>query len=327
MIVVTGAAGFIGSCIVHSLNKDGRTDLLLCDWLLSDQRWQNLRKASFQDMIPPEMLLETLGRTRISAVIHMGANSATTATDGDSVLRTNFRATLDLVDWCTEHQVPLVYASSAATYGNGESGFVDDFSFAALDRLRPLNLYGWSKHVVDKIVADRFERGKPLPPRCIGLKFFNVYGPNEYHKDGMMSVVAKNYNKAIKGQAVDLFESHREGYANGGQLRDFIHVDDVVSVTRWLLEHPNAPRVGTFNVGTGRAQSFAELVGALFKACGHTPNINYVPMPEEIRDRYQYFTEASLTNLRAAGYDRPFLDVEQGVARYVEVLGRPDRYL
>lgn len=327
MIVVTGAAGFIGSCLVHSLNQDGHTDLLLCDWLLSDQRWQNLRKASFQEFVPPETLIETLNRCDISAVFHMGANSATTARDGDAVLKTNFRATLDLIDWCADRQVPLVYASSAATYGDGENGFVDDFSYAALNQLRPLNLYGWSKHIIDKIVAQRFERGEPLPPRCIGVKFFNVYGPNEYHKDGMMSVVAKNFDAARKGETVNLFQSHRSGYADGGQLRDFIHVDDVVSVTRWLIEDAKAPPVGIFNVGTGRAQSFADLIGALFKACGHEPNINYVPMPEEIRDRYQYFTEASLVNLRKAGYSLPFLDVEHGVARYVDILSRADRYL
>lgn len=327
MIVVTGAAGFIGSCIVRSLNKDGRSDLLLCDWLLSDQRWQNLRKAGFRDIVPPEMLLATLNKTHVSAIIHMGANSATTATDGDAVLRTNFRATLDLINWCTEYQVPLIYASSAATYGDGEGGFVDDFSVAALDQLRPLNLYGWSKHVIDKIVAERFENGMPLPPKCIGLKFFNVYGPNEYHKDGMMSVIAKNYEKAVKGQAVDLFQSHRKEFTDGGQLRDFIHVDDVVNVTRWMLEDTKSPTVGIFNVGTGRAQSFAELIGALFKACGQPTNINYVPMPDTIRDRYQYFTQASLTNLRNAGYNHPFLDVEQGVGRYVELLNSKDRYI
>ena len=327
MIVVTGASGFIGSNLVRSLNASGITNILVCDWLLSDNRWQNLQKARFRDFISPDNLLAVLDSLDVTAVLHMGANSSTTDIDGDKMLRTNFRATLDLIDWCTRRQVPLVYASSAATYGDGENGFVDEFSSAALSQLRPLNLYGWSKHTIDQIFAERVEMGGPLPPKCIGLKFFNVYGPNEYHKQSMMSVVAKNFDQARRGQPVDLFKSHREGFADGGQLRDFIHVDDVVSVIRWFLDDPKSPSAGIYNVGTGRAQSFEELMNALFSSCGHQPNINYVPMPENIRDRYQYFTEASLVNLRAAGFAQPFADVNEGVARYVEVLARPDRYV
>jgi ADP-L-glycero-D-manno-heptose 6-epimerase len=239
-------------------------------------------------------------------------------------MRTNFLFTLRLIDWCAKARVPLVYASSAATYGDGEDGFEDEFSLAALRRLRPLNLYGWSKHQIDLVLAERVEAGLPLPPKCIGLKFFNVYGPNENHKGSMMSVVGKNYDTIVEGGAVDLFQSHRHGIADGGQRRDFIHVDDIVAVTLWFLE--NGPAHGVFNVGTGEARSFADFVEALFAACSLEPKIRYTPMPEALRSRYQYFTEASTKRLRKAGYDAPFLSVTEGVKRYAGYLSAPDRY-
>ncbi|MDH7797803.1 MULTISPECIES: ADP-glyceromanno-heptose 6-epimerase [unclassified Beijerinckia] len=324
MIVVTGAAGFIGSNIVTRLNEKGINDIAVCDWLGSDSRWQNLRKRMFREFVFPEDLTRRLDRLKPSAIIHMGANSSTTATNGDEIMRTNFLYTLELIDWCAQAQVPLIYASSAATYGNGDDGFTDDFSFSELRQLKPLNLYGWSKHQIDLVVAERVSAGLPLPPKCIGLKFFNVYGPNEYHKGSMTSVVGKNFERAISGQPIDLFKSHRSDYQDGGQLRDFVHVDDAVEVALWFLEH--GPSVGLFNVGTGQAASFRQLMEALFKACGREPQINYVPMPEELRERYQYFTQASMSNLRAAGYAAPFLNVEEGVARYVTVLKNADRY-
>lgn len=327
MIIVTGAAGFIGSNIVRSYNQDGRSDLVACDWLRQDDRWMNLRKAQFRDFVFPEDLVGELDRLSPSAIFHIGANSSTTASDGDEVMRVNFQHTLRLLDWCTERQVPFVYASSAATYGDGAMGFVDDNSLDALRALRPLNLYGWSKQQIDLIVAERMALGLPLPPRCIGLKFFNVYGPNEYHKQSMMSVVAKNFETAAAGEAVQLFQSHHPDYADGGQLRDFIHVDDVVRVCRWFIDDPAAARHGIFNVGTGEARSFKALIEALFAACGQEARITYVPMPEAIRDKYQYYTQASLANLRAAGYAQPFLSVEAGVARYVERLAATDRYV
>jgi ADP-L-glycero-D-manno-heptose 6-epimerase len=324
MIVVTGAAGFIGSNIVAAINDLGRDDLVLCDRLGQDLRWQNLRKRTFRDMVPPDQLLAQLGRTRPEAVLHLGANSSTTTTDGDELMRVNFRYTLDLVDYCAREGVKLVYASSAATYGDGENGFDDDSSLAALKKLRPLNLYGWSKHLIDKIVAERREMKLPLPPKCIGVKYFNVYGQNEYHKGRMISVVGKNYARAAAGETVDLFKSHREAYADGEQLRDFIYVDDAVAATLWLMD--NGPKHGVFNVGTGVASSFRALIEALFKAVGHEPNIRYVPMPEALRDRYQYFSRASLGNLRAAGYKGAFAPVIEGVQRYVRYLESADPY-
>ncbi len=324
MIVVTGGAGFIGSNVIAALNEQGRDDIVVCDRLGDDLRWQNLRKRTFREFLHPGELIARLEQDRPEAILHLGAHTSTTATDGDELMRTNFRATVDLIDYCARRDVKLVYASSAATYGDGQAGFEDDGSLAALKELRPLNLYGWSKHLIDKVVAERRERNLPLPPRCIGVKYFNVYGQNEYHKGEMSSVVGKNYARAAAGETVDLFKSHREGYADGEQVRDFIYVDDAVEATVWLLD--NGPAHGVFNVGTGEATSFRTLVEALFKAVGRKSHIRYVPMPELLRERYQYFSRAAMNNLRAAGYKAPFAPVEEGVARYVKYLSSADRY-
>jgi ADP-L-glycero-D-manno-heptose 6-epimerase len=325
VIVVTGAAGFIGSNVVAALNEAGHTDIAVCDWLGQDQRWMNLRKRQFRHFVFPEELLAFLDRApAVEAIVHMGANSSTTATDGDAIVRTNLQYSLGLLDWCAAHAVPLVYASSAATYGDGAQGFEDGTSLAALRALRPLNLYGWSKHQFDLVFAERLALGLPLPPRCIGLKFFNVFGQNEYHKADMMSVLAKNYDTVAAGGEVRLFKSHRNDYVDGGQRRDFVSVDDVVHVIQWALG--DGPRYGLLNVGTGAATSFRELIEALFAAANRTPRIAYVPMPEMLRDRYQYFTEAPLATLRAAGYTRPFLPIQEAVGRYVRYLSSDDRH-
>jgi ADP-L-glycero-D-manno-heptose 6-epimerase len=231
---------------------------------------------------------------------------------------------LRLLNWCAAHGVPLVYASSAATYGENAQGFEDGMDLRAMRQLRPLNLYGWSKHQFDLIFAERVEKRLPLPPKCIGLKFFNVFGQNEYHKGDMMSVVAKNYGTAAEGSEVKLFKSHRKEFADGGQLRDFIYVNDVVDVILWCLE--SATAYGLYNVGTGRATSFRELIEALYAAVGREPRISYVPMPETLRDRYQYYTQASLTSLRDAGYGGQFTPIKTAVADYVAYLSRDDRY-
>lgn len=324
MIVVTGGAGFIGSNVIAALNEQGRDDIVVCDRLGHDLRWQNLRKRTFRDFINPEQLMAGLERDRPEAILHFGAKTSTTTTDGDELMRVNFRATIDLIDYCARHEVKLLYASSAATYGEGESGFDDDGSLAALKELRPLNLYGWSKHLVDKVVAERREKNLPLPPKCVGIKYFNVYGQNEYHKGDMSSVVAKNYRRAVAGEAVELFKSHRPGCADGEQLRDFIYVDDAVTATLWLLD--NGPAHGVLNVGTGVATSFRATIEALFAAVGRKPNIRYVPMPDALRDRYQYYSLAKVNRLREAGYTAPFVPVGEGVARYVKYLASADRY-
>jgi ADP-L-glycero-D-manno-heptose 6-epimerase len=326
MFLVTGGAGFIGSNIVASLNEAGATDVVVNDILGADNaKWRNLAKRQLADFVPPADLLRWLDGRKLDAVIHMGAISDTTASDGDLVMESNFRLSLRLLDWCTATGTPFIYASSAATYGEGEQGFDDDWSPEALRKLRPMNLYGWSKHLFDQALVDRFVKKQKLPTRWVGLKFFNVYGPNEYHKAAMASVLSKVFAGAKAGQPVRLFKSHREGIADGDQRRDFIYVDDVVAVVRWLLDQSNVN--GIFNVGTGQAESFRDMITAMFKALGRAPNIEYVAMPEQIRGQYQYFTQSSVENLRRAGYNAGFTPLEKAVAQYVNgYLDREDRY-
>jgi ADP-L-glycero-D-manno-heptose 6-epimerase len=325
MLLVTGGAGFIGSNVVASLNEAGRSDIVVNDLLGSDGKWRNLGKRQFADVVPPGELLSWLDGRKLDAVIHMGAISDTTASDGDLVIETNFRLSVRLLDWCTANRTPFIYASSAATYGDGAAGFDDDWSPTALRRLKPMNLYGFSKHLFDIAVVDRFTKKTALPPQWAGLKFFNVFGPNEYHKGEMMSLVAKRFDEAKTGRPVRLFKSHRDGVGDGEQKRDFIYVDDAVAVVRWLLETPSVS--GIFNVGTGQARSFRDLIAAMFAALGQPPNIDYVDMPPAIRGQYQYFTQAKVENLRLAGYNSGFTPLEQAVNRYVTgYLDRPDRY-
>jgi ADP-L-glycero-D-manno-heptose 6-epimerase len=221
-----------------------------------------------------------------------------------------------LLDWCTANAVPFIYASPAATYGDGEQGFSDDASLAALKQLRPMNLYGWSKNLFDLAVAERAAKGERLPPQWAGLKFFNVYGPNEYHKGTMMSVLARRFADIKAGRPVQLFKSHREGIAEGDQRRDFIYVDDVVRVMMWLLATPSVN--GIFNVGTGAARSFRDLMLSAYAALGATPNIEYIDMPEQIRGSYQYFTQSDVDRLLRAGYNGGFTALEDAVERYVK---------
>lgn len=325
MLLVTGGAGFIGSNVVASLNEAGRTDVVVNDVLGKDGKWRNLQKHQLADFVPPADLTRWLQGRKLDAVIHLGAISETTARDGDAVIESNFRLSLMLFDWCTATGTPFIYASSAATYGDGKEGFSDEWRSAELKRLRPMNLYGWSKHLFDLAVVDRVNKGQELPPQWAGLKFFNVFGPNEYHKGEMMSLVAKRFDEAKGGKPVRLFKSHRPGIGDGDQRRDFIFVDDVVAVVIWLLATPSVS--GIFNVGTGKARSFRDLITAMFAALGQPPNIEYIAMPESIRDSYQYFTEASVDNLRKAGYNAGFTSVEDGVKRYVSAfLNQPDRF-
>src|SRR5215212_1979241 len=277
MLLVTGGAGFIGSNVVAALNDAGR-DVAVCDVLGHDGKWRNLAKRQLADFVPPTELMEWLKGRRLKAVIHLGANSSTTATDGDEVIETNFRLSLRLLDWCTANATPLIYASSAATYGDGEQGFGDDPSVEGLKKLRPMNLYGWSKHLFDMAVAERVARGEKLPPQWAGLKFFNVFGPNEYHKGTMMSVLARRFEDIKAGRPVQLFKSDREGIADGDQRRDFVFVADTVRVMMWLLATPSVS--GIFNVGTGKARSFKDVMLAAYAALGAAPKIEYVEMPE-----------------------------------------------
>jgi ADP-L-glycero-D-manno-heptose 6-epimerase len=299
MLLVTGGAGFIGSNVVASLNEGGRTDIAVNDHLGSDRKWRNLAGRQIAEFVPPADLLRWLEGRKLDAIVHLGAISSTTATDADLLIETNFRLSLRLFDWCAAARTPFIYASSAATYGDGSGGFSDDWSPGSLNRLKPLNLYGWTKHLFDLAVVERVARKDKLPPQWAGLKFFNVFGPNEYHKGEMMSLVAKRFDDAKAGKPIPLFKSYRTGVADGEQKRDFIYVDDAVAVVRWLLE--------THSVSG--------------------PNIEYIEMPESIRNAYQYFTQAEAENLRRAGFHADFVTLEDGVKKYVSgYLDRADRY-
>ena len=325
MLLVTGGAGFIGSNVIASLNEAGRADIAVSDILGSDGKWRNLASRQLADFVPPAELGRWLDGRKLDGVVHLGAISSTTATDGDAVIENNFRLSLRLFDWCAHARTPFIYASSAATYGDGSAGFSDDWSIPALKQLKPMNLYGWSKHLFDLAAVERAARNDNVPPQWAGLKFFNVFGPNEYHKGEMMSLVAKRFDEAKAGAPVRLFKSHRAGIGDGEQKRDFIYIDDAVAVVRWLLERPSVS--GIFNVGTGQARSFRDLMTAMLAALGREPAIEYIDMPAAIRDSYQYFTQAEVGNLRRAGYNAGFTPLEAAVERYVKsYLDRPDRY-
>ena len=327
MIVITGGAGFIGSNLVAALEERGAKELVICDALGHGDKWRNIAKRELADLIAPERLMDFLDarRGRIQAVFHLGAVSSTTETDADLIIRSNFSVSLGLWNYCADAGVRLVYASSAATYGDGEQGFDDDGSIAGLVKLRPMNPYGWSKHAFDRFVARQVSGNTARPRQWAGLKFFNVFGPNEYHKGSMRSVVHQVHPRIMAGETARLFKSHRPDYPDGGQKRDFIWVGDCIDVMLWLYDHPAVN--GLFNCGTGQARSFEDLALAVFAATGKPSKIAYIDMPPEIRPRYQYFTEAKMERLRAAGYAAPFTLLEEGVGRYVrDFLATKDPY-
>ena len=328
MIVVTGGAGFIGSNLLAGLEARGARGLVVCDRLGTDDKWRNIAKRDIATIVAPEDLIRFLSDTAapIEAVFHLGAVSATTETDVDFILENNFHFSAELWAWCAQNGVRLIYASSAATYGDGALGFDDDPSQEALGRLRPLNPYGWSKNLFDRAVARTVDAGSAGPPQWAGLRFFNVYGPNEYHKAGQISVALKNWREVAAGGPAVLFRSHHPDYADGGQLRDFVWVGDCVDVMLWLLDNPEVS--GLFNVGTGKARSFADLADAVCRASGRDRDITYIDTPPHIRRQYQYFTEARMERLRAAGYTAPFTPIETGIGRYVkDFLATDDPYI
>jgi ADP-L-glycero-D-manno-heptose 6-epimerase len=318
MILITGGAGFIGSYLVAALEERGFADLVVCDRLGQDDKWRNLGKRELAALIAPEALPDFLAAhpKGIDTIFHMGASSSTTEKDADFIIASNFTLSQKLWDWCAATGTRFIYASSAATYGDGDAGFDDDGSAAGLAKLQPLNAYGWSKHLFDRRIARLVERAMPCPPQWAGLKFFNVYGPNEYHKDGQKSVVAQVFPRAQAGEVFKLFRSHRDGIPHGGQKRDFVYVRDVVDEMLWLYDHPAVS--GLFNAGTGAARSFHDLAAAVYRAVGREPMIDFIDTPLDIRNKYQYFTEARMERIRAAGFIQPATSLEDGVRDYVQ---------
>ena len=314
--LVTGAAGFIGSNISLTLSAMGH-EVIVCDRFRDGRKWKNLQGARIAEIVPPEKVIDWIGAQadNLAGVIHMGAISATTETDVDKIILNNFRLSSDLWFASARFGLPFIYASSAATYGDGSSGFDDDEGAEAVSQLRPLNPYGWSKLLFDQRVIAEKGKNNHAPPQWAGLRFFNVYGPNEHHKGDMRSVVNKIFPEVNAGRPVTLFKSHRAEYADGGQLRDFVYVDDCVKIIMWLLENKSVS--GLFNIGTSTPRSFADLVRGVGLALNKEPKIDYVDMPEQIRNSYQYFTKANIRKLRDAGYAEPFHSLEDGIADYI----------
>lgn len=330
MLAITGGGGFIGSVLAAALNEAGRSDLVIVNRFGTGDKWRNIAKRDFSEIVPVNGLAAWLERHggNVEAVFHLGANSSTFADDADDIIATNLNASIAWWRWCAANRKKLIYASSAATYGDGTAGFDDGGGIDALKRLRPLNLYGWSKHAFD-LWAMREAAAGHAPPLWVGLKFFNVFGPNEYHKGEMMSLVVKNYRAVVAGETIRLFKSHRPDYADGEQRRDFVYVKDCAAAMLWLWRRePGAEINGIYNFGTGKARSFLDLMNALGAACGKALDIEFIDIPPAIRPSYQYFTEAPMSRLRQAGYNAPFTPLEDAVADCVRhYLAQPDPYL
>lgn len=312
MIVVTGAAGFIGSCMVSRLNQEGRTDLVLVDEFNRANKEPNLVGKSYELKVERRDFMQWLDlhHAQVEFIYHLGARTDTTEFNVELFNELNLGYSKQMWNLCVQYQIPLVYASSAATYGAGELGYADDHGI--VEKLKPLNPYGESKNDFDKWVLQQ----KQTPPFWAGIKFFNVFGPNEYHKARMASVIFHSYNQIREKGEVKLFRSHRPDYKDGWQLRDFVYVKDVVEVL-WFL-HESRQQSAIYNLGTGKARSFYDLAAGVFRALDLEPNIHFIDIPEDIRDKYQYYTQAEMDKLKMAGYTKPFTSLEDAVSDYVK---------
>ena len=313
MIVVTGGAGFIGSAIVWKLNQLGENKIIIIDELGTDDKWKNLVSLKFEDFVHKDdfisMIIERDIPFEIDSIIHMGANSSTTEKDADHLFSNNYLYTKELAKYCLEKNIRFIYASSAATYGDGSLGFDDDET--KLENLRPLNMYGYSKQLFDL-----WAKKNKVFDKIVGLKYFNVYGPNEYHKGDMRSVVHKAFEQIRDTGKVKLFKSMNPKFKDGEQLRDFIYVKDAVDMTLFFLDKQNIN--GLFNLGTGKSRTWSNLVTAIFKALDKSVNIEYIGLPEHLREKYQYFTEANMNKIKKAGYNLSITSLEDGIADYVK---------
>lgn len=321
MIVVTGAAGFIASALVGTLNHEGIDDIVIVDDFSRESRTNNWESKRYKEKTDRDVFIDWFRENarKIDFVFHIGARSDTTEPDWNVFLKLNLGYTKSIWEICTANRIPMVYASSAATYGDGSLGYND--SHDIVEQLQPLNLYGKSKNEFDKWALKQTD----CPPFWAGLKFFNVYGPNEYHKGRMASVILHTFNKVRETGKMQLFRSHNPNFEDGMQLRDFVYVKDIVSVMLFLYR--NKPESGLYNLGTGRAQSFLELARSTFRAMNLEPNIEFIDMPMDLREKYQYFTEANIGKLRRVGYDKPFFNLQDGVYDYVTNYLIPNKYL
>jgi ADP-L-glycero-D-manno-heptose 6-epimerase len=312
-LLVTGGAGFIGSRLIHELNNRGIEDIVVADFLGQDERWRNLEPLAFADYVDAGELLVALEEGQLGEfdlVLHMGACSSTTERDAAYLMRNNYEYTRQLAEWSVDQGTRFVYASSAATYGNGEAGMDDSSELSRLREFHPLNMYGYSKHLFDMYAAQT-----GILDRCVGVKYFNVFGPNEQHKGDMRSMVNKAYHQIRETGVVRLFRSYRDDFRDGEQRRDFIYVNDAVAMTLHLAENPDAG--GLFNIGSGRAETWLDLASAVFKAMNHEPKIEFIEMPVEMRAAYQYSTVADIARLRSTGYDREIQPLADSVRDYV----------
>jgi ADP-L-glycero-D-manno-heptose 6-epimerase len=314
MIVLTGGAGFIGSAYLRKLNDEGIKDIIVVDHLDATDKWKNLQGKKFLDYFQKDDFLALVASgdaPRPKQVIHIGACSSTTETDGAYFIKNNYEYSKTLAEWAIENKAYFMYASSAATYGDGKEGYSDDVK--KIPELKPLNMYGYSKQLFDLWVINN-----GLYNKVTGLKFFNVFGPNEYHKGDMMSVICKAFPQIQAEGKMRLFKSYKSEYPAGGQMRDFVYVKDVIDVMYWLMKHPG--KSGIFNLGTGKARSWNDLANAIFRAMGKTPQIEYIDMPDHLKPKYQYFTEADMSKLAKAGCRHKFMTLEESVKDYAGYL-------
>jgi ADP-L-glycero-D-manno-heptose 6-epimerase len=321
MIVITGAAGFIGSALVWRLNQLGRNNIIIVDELGKDEKWKNLVGLDFEDFINKDLFLEKIDsglNFKVDAIIHMGANSSTTEKDADHLLINNFEYTKKLAVHSIDNNIRFIYASSAATYGDGILGFNDDDNICL--KLRPLNMYGYSKNLFDNWALK-----KNILDKIAGIKYFNVFGPNEYHKGDMRSVVHKAFEQIRDSGKVKLFKSRNKNYKDGEQKRDFIYIKDAVDMTLFFMDHKN--KNGLYNVGSGKARTWNDLVTALFIALGKSVNIEYIDLPDHLADKYQYFTQANMDKIKKAGYTQNISSLEDGITDYVKNYLVPNKYL
>ncbi len=328
-ILVTGGAGFIGSNLVAALVARGTHHVVVCDHFGTDDKWRNLAKHPVFEIIPPEQVFDWLefNRSQVEVVFHLASISSTVEKDIDLILKHNFALSLKLWRWCNVRGVRLIYSSSSATYGDGSQGFDDSTDMAYMQSLRPLSGYGWSKHLFDMHVVGSVARGEAALPQWVGLKTFNTYGPNEYHKEDQQSVISKVASHAIQAGTVKIFRSYNPQYADGEQKRDVIYIKDLVRILLWCFDYPRIS--GLFNCGTGQASSFNQMARAIFAALGTAPRISYCDMPEGLMQKYQYFTQANMSKLRGVGFNDEFTPLEAGIKDYIQnyMMNKQDPYL